>query len=281
MQILFLADLHLGVYSINGALRQIEAMLRESVAEVIVVAGDICLLQKSSEYLPRLKSLAPEKTWAICLGNHDYWIDDRPPKTLAQIRRDYWIPACRKSGITLLDESNLVLEEIIITGGYGHYDLGMRIEGLVEGGIEPTLAHYHSGIPPSGRVTWNDFHYFKAEPLAQIADEERRAIVNRLDVAISTGQRVIVATHGIPFVELNGHEPSFLNAYNGNAALGQEIVARSAEIELLVCGHTHRQIRDDVRHGLRCLNIGSDYGVVRGVLYDTQTKLLTWLGAAV
>jgi len=65
----------------------------------------------------------------------------------------------------------------------------------------------------------------------------------------------------------------------GTAAVAA-LERHAAQIDLVACGHTHVKVEERSIAGLPvCLNVGSDYGVMRGVIFDTQRKALDWVGA--
>jgi len=37
-------------------------------------------------------------------------------------------------------------------------------------------------------------------------------------------------------------------------------------------------VREQILHGIRCLNVGADYGQFRGVVYNTANKIIRWVG---
>jgi hypothetical protein len=92
-----------------------------------------------------------------------------------------------------------------------------------------------------------------------------------------------MAVHTCPWRELNGHPISggvqdLLNAYSGNSLVGAELAKRAAAIEFLMCGHTHLPVREQKLSGIRALNVGTDYGYFRGVIYDTADQSVRWIG---
>jgi len=48
-----------------------------------------------------------------------------------------------------------------------------------------------------------------------------------------------------------------------------------------MCGHTHMPVRERVLHRITSLNVGADYGRFRGVIYDSDSKQIRWVGEPV
>ena len=44
-----------------------------------------------------------------------------------------------------------------------------------------------------------------------------------------------------------------------------------------MCGHTHYRVKEQLIHGIPSLNVGADYGIFRGVIYDLETKGIRWV----
>ena len=60
-----------------------------------------------------------------------------------------------------------------------------------------------------------------------------------------------------------------------------EVEKRAASIDFLMCGHTHMPVSERDICGIPCLNVGADYGIFRGVIYDTLAKSIRWVGEPV
>jgi hypothetical protein len=132
---------------------------------------------------------------------------------------------------------------------------------------------------------WNDFRCIPncGTRVRAEAIEQAKGIAKRMDQAISGGKRLLVAVHTCPWRELNGHplrgnEQDILSAYSGNSQVGKAMEKRNKHIDLLVCGHTHMPVREQVLHGIWSLNVGADYGRFRGVVYDTAARSIRWIG---
>ncbi|MFQ3577665.1 MAG: hypothetical protein SNJ52_01465 [Verrucomicrobiia bacterium] len=222
----------------------------------------------------------------IALGNHDFWLDSTGHarfSNLGQVVTRYWREPTRDVGAVLLDMENADLGDLCIVGGYGHFDLGHAEPNLRVSGREVTEDIYLSG--GMNGLFWNDFRCIpncgtrvRAESI-----EQATGLATRMDQAMAQGKRILAAVHTCPWRELNGHPLrgtalDILSAYSGNSRIGTEIAQRADYVDLVVCGHTHMPVKERNLHGIPSLNIGTDYGIFRGVIYDTEAKSVRWIG---
>ena len=294
MKILFTADLHLNslARSPRTGLTAMDAFT-EMVAlenpEAVVVAGDIGAPVGAARYLGAIRKAVGDRVLAVTLGNHDFWIDTlaHPQfSCLDKIVTQFWREPARDIGAVLLDRENADLGDCVIVGGYGHFDLGLAEPNLNVSGILVTERIYLSG--GINGLFWNDFRYIPncGTSVHAEAREQAAGIAARMDKAIAAGKRLLVATHTCPWRELNGHplrgnESDILSAYSGNSLVGTELEKRAASVEFLMCGHTHMPVREREIHGIAALNVGADYGIFRGVVYDTANRQIQWIGEPV
>jgi len=282
IRILITADLHLNIEKIDGlpVLDQIRRAIKQTQADVCVVAGDIGTADQAARWVSSLKEATAGTKIVLCLGNHDHWIDwmSWPDYGSPQaVREKIWQPVVSAAGVKCLDFENVELDKIVITGGYGHYDLGMRDPSLSADGKKAGIEDYLAGT--FGGVTWNDMSNIPnaSDILYQEAQQQADSILARLDLAVATGKPVLLITHTLPFPELNAHlhQPPtplhFFNAYAGNTALSKRLPAYASQICLAVCGHTHAVVPLGKIHGIPCLNIGSDYGKLRFAVFETAS----------
>lgn len=291
MRILFTADLHLNIPARNPRTgRTAFDVFAEHIAsenpDVVVVAGDIGSSAQASQHLAAIRNVAGDRALAIALGNHDFWVDrmgHAQYSTLDQVVTRFWREPTRDVDAILLDSENLDLGGLAIVGGYGHFDLGFAEPNLHVRGKRITEDIYLSeGL---NGLFWNDFRYIpncgtsvQSESHAQAA-----GIAVRMDSAIAAGKRVLLAIHTCPWRELNGHplrgdEADILSAYSGNSLVGKEIEKRAASVDFLMCGHTHMPVREHLCCGIPSLNVGADYGRFRGVIYESESKVIRWIG---
>ena len=291
MKILFTADLHLNIQSRSRQTGRTSfdlfaELVNKEDPQVVVVAGDIGIPALAGQHLAAIRKVVGDRILAVALGNHDFWangVQPSPFNTLDQIVTHFWQEPVREAGAVLLDRENLDLGEIVIVGGYGHFDLGLAHPDLKVTGVRITEEIYLAGGIHG--VYWNDFIRIPncATSVQAEAREQAAGIASRLDQAIKGRKRILVATHTCPWGELNGHprignESDLFTAYCGNSLLGTELKRRAESVEFLMCGHTHMAVKERVLHGIRCLNVGADYGVFRGVIYQTDTQEIQWIG---
>ena len=291
MNILLTSDLHLNIPERSRRTGHTTfSAFAESIArenpDAVVVAGDIGIPDKAGEHLVALRRVVGNRPLAFCVGNHDLWVS--PGRhgefgAIVDVVARFWREPAGDVGAVLLDEENADFGDVIISGGYGHFDLGHAIPNLCVGGMLVTERIYLSG--GMGGLRWRDFEYIPncGSRLQADAREQAKSIAIRLDQAIATGKRVLATMHTCPWPELNGHPASgnvtdILAAYGGNSLLGAELEKSAASIEWLMCGHTHMPVRERILHGTRALNVGTDYGYYRGVIYDTDDHSVRWVG---
>jgi len=290
-EILFTADLHLNIDATNPrsgctAMEDFAQTILREKPDVVVVAGDIGAAGHAARHLTEIRNAVGDRPLAITLGNHDFWLSSighAQFSHLDQVVTRFWREPARDLDIVLLDHENLDLGETVVAGCYGHFDLGHAEPGLHVGGVEVTEDIYLSGGMDG--LFWNDFCFIPncATGIREEAKEQAEGLAARMDAAIAAGKRLLLATHTCPWRELNGHPlrgdaSDILSAYTGNCLLGKEIERRAGHVGFLVCGHTHVPVQEQDLHGIRCLNVGADYGRFRGVIYDADTRLIRWVG---
>jgi predicted phosphodiesterase len=292
MKILFTSDLH---FNISGRkmMDRLQEALREEAPDVLVIAGDLMTADKAwhlDDIKEDLDSVGGHFTTAFCLGNHDLWLppeEHAPHRTFQSIIDRYWTPLAERNGMILLDQKNLDLGTHVLVGGYGHFDLGHAFPGLTIDGKLVTEEHYLKG--GWNFSSWNDFRRIpRLKSRYRIeAQLQAEGLARRMDEAIQLGKRLLVATHTLPWQELNGYpyvggkEEDMFRAYSGNSLLGSEVAARAEHIDYLVCGHTHKHVPESVLHGVRSINLGGDYGQFRGVIFDTTDLSSRMIGPPV
>ncbi len=268
-------------------LNQLRIILSGTVVDAVVVAGDLAVPRMAGNAIQEFRSVVGDLPLAVCLGNHDFWLERgeaNDSRTLDDIRDRYWVGPCRESDVVLLDRENLELSEAVVVGGYGHFDLGMAVEGLKIDGRLVTREDYLRG--GWGRTSWNDFIMIPncAERVDQESTNEADGLRDRLLIAGRRGPRLVAAMHTIPWMGLNGHpqrqgERDIFHAYSGNTKVGAVLEEHADQIDLVVCGHTHRKVAERPMGGIPlCLNIGTDYGMLRGVVFDTASGSVEWVG---
>jgi Icc-related predicted phosphoesterase len=287
MKILFTADLHLLPTTQNYTLSKIREWITSARPDALVVAGDLSSAQRAEETLRILRGCFPSGPMAVCLGNHDFWVDDavrRECGSLPDVINRFWEPAAKAFDVALLDNENLSLSGVTIVGGYGHYDLGFAVPGLVYDGVAVTEADYLRGAPPSGSaMRWSDFRFMpNGRHPRETATDQVAGVRQRL-AEVSRSQAIVVL-HTPPFEVLLGVPPlteyppdatpsvyAFFRAYLGNRSMGDLLREVCDNVAAVVCGHTHRPAGPVYLNGTQTvgINIGGDYGVPRAAVYRT------------
>ena len=288
MRILFTADLHLLRATREGILKSVRAWISHFRPDGVVIAGDIASAAQASNALSEIRRCVPNEPIAICLGNHDFWLHEEARNecdSLSAVVDRYWVPAAQASGICLLDCENFRIGTVTIVGGYGHYDLGFALPGLAYRGVAVTEEDYIRGCPSlDNPLRWRDFQLMPGSLHPRtVAIEQIRAVTARIRAVGDSP--LIVVLHTPPFEELlgisvtthDGSPPSqyaFFRAYLGNRAMGDALRNLKKRFLAVVCGHTHRPAGPAKMHGTIGVNIGSDYGHPRAVLYSFETGTL-------
>ena len=288
MRILFTADLHLLRATREGILKSVRAWISLFRPDGLVIAGDIASAAQASDALGEIRRCVPDQPIAVCLGNHDFWLHEEARNecdSLSAVIDRYWVPAAQASDIGLLDRENFRIGAVTIVGGYGHYDLGFALPGLAYRGVAVTEEDYIRGCPSlDNPLRWRDFQLMPGSLHPRtVAIEQIRAVTARIRAVGDSP--LIVVLHTPPFEELlgisvtthDGSPPSqyaFFRAYLGNRAMGDALRNLKKRFLAVVCGHTHRPAGPAKMHGTIGVNIGSDYGHPRAVLYSFETGTL-------
>ena len=285
VKILLTADLHLLRATREQTLGILASWVDRLHPDVLVVAGDVASAAQAVEALLALRRIFSQGWLAICLGNHDFWMHDDARQryaTLDQAVEDYWLPAARRTDVVLLDRDNLNLPDLCLVGGYGHYDLGFAVPDLAYGDLKVSEADYlRGGCPEVPGMRWRDFQLMppaiqaalREVSAAQVAGFERRLVQTGL-------KPVLAVTHTAPFQELLGVSPlavgtppparAFFRAYLGNRGMGVMLRRHLHRLRGIVCGHTHRPAGPLEINGVPAVNVGSDYGAPKAVVYEVQ-----------
>ena len=210
----------------------------------------------------------PVKNIAFCAGNHDIW-NNRGLDSW-EIFTERLKDIADDSGLTYLESENLYTEELAIVGTMGHYDYSLATKGLEVNGIKVEEDHYETKILPGYKAPlWNDAKYIHWPYGDKEACENIcSAFDKRLDEAIKKRDRIIVATHTVPILEMNSHHykekpvSNFLNAFSGTTRLGEIILSHANKGKAIKAfsGHTHLAAGPVSISGVEFQNIGSDYG---------------------
>lgn len=280
-KVLLTADLHLDdTETKTHTLAEIRRAVAEHQPDILVVAGNIGTPLQAAQWLKELKTAAVTTPVAFCLGRQDHWL--RPDlwtkySTPASVREKLWSPAVRETGVTCLDFQNAEIPGLVITGGYGHFDLKFSDTSLRMDDQPVTHDDYLAGS--CSGLEWKDMSCipFAADTLLEEAKIQAAGIGHRLSEAASTGQPILLVTGTAPFWEWSGHSNTpgsimnFFRAYAGNSLLQPEIVPYAKSIRAAVCGYSHAPIAPITVSGIPGTNLGQGRREVRFMIFETET----------
>lgn len=275
MRVLAVADLHWNLAKSRPSAEALVARVNAERFDVLLMVGDAGVADDDS--IERcLRAFTFDGPRLFVPGNHELWshrrgvdlLDDELPRR---------VEAC---GWRWLPREPFVVDGLGIVGSIGWYDYAFAVPEL---GIDPAfyaaklspgavlrleepaeLVRLAMDAPPRARQTvarWNDGRLARV-PCAdeELVARECARLAAQLD-ALRGCERVIAATHTVPFAELmpapRGGTGDFAWAYLGSPRLG-ETIARFPNVRHVVCGHSHSHA--DVRIGhIHAINIGAGY----------------------
>lgn len=287
MKILLTADTHLLKATAKKTLELLRQWVVNQRPDCLVIAGDLSSAAHADRTLEQFRAAFPDGPIAVCLGNHDFWLHDDVRsqfRSLEQVVEHFWAPAAKRFDVTLLDVENWVSDEVTIVGGYGHYDLGFAVPDLAYAGVQVTQQDYLAGHPRVGTaLRWRDNQFMPpALDIQTLAEKQVKDLSGRLQAAKDSP--ILAVLHTAPFEDLLGivkladlrlHDPlseyAFFRAYLGNRAMGDLLLQFRKQLVGVVCGHTHRAAGPLDVGGVAGINIGSDYGDLKGAIYLSDT----------
>jgi len=222
-----------------AALGQIRAAVGRARPDLLVIAGNVGDPRQAERWLQALREAAGDVPVAICLGHRDHWW---PPEqwekvpSAAAVREKFWRPACETTGVRCLDYGNADLGDLIVTGGYGHFDRP----------CEETR-----GIP------------HEISSVQEEAARQAAGILTRLEQAQKTGKPIVLATY-VPALAGGGNGA---DKAAGNLFLGEGLEVCVDGIVLAVHGHGSAPSRATVR-GIPCAGVGGEAGKLSFVRFS-------------
>jgi len=287
VKILVTADTHLLKATERKTLELLRQWVVDQRPDCLVVAGDLSSAAHAEHTLEQFRASFPSGPIVVCLGNHDFWLHDVVRSqfhSLEQVIEHFWIPAAKRFDVTLLDVQSWASNDLTIVGGYGHYDLGFAVPDLAYEGVQVAHQDYLAGHPRVGTaLRWRDNQFMPAAlDIQALAAKQVNDLRQRLEAAKDS--RVLAVLHTAPFEDLLGivkladrppldppSEYAFFRAYLGNRAMGDLLLQFRQQLVGVVCGHTHRAAGPLDVGGVTGINIGSDYGDLKGALYFSDT----------
>jgi len=249
MRVASVSDLHLDHSDNRGLMPALAAEVHRGEADLVVIAGDVSHARAWIDRAIRAFQVVAPKV-AYLPGNHDLWM----PRRALQDGGDTWHRYRRELRDLTTELGAIYLPSepyrdgpVAIVGTCGWYDHGFLLEehrGLLDGDArrEKRLDRYQ----------WSDAHFVRFRDAsgttmddAAVLDVMLDELETQLDVVQTdpTIERVMVATHHLPFEELvlrTGTLPwEFFNAFMGSPRLG-ELILRYDKVTSVLYGHTHR-----------------------------------------
>lgn len=234
MKIAFISDIHLNISAEHPVLETLSSIVRDSKADVLVIAGDIAENYHETisavEYLNRSTC----RTYYVP-GNHDLWRVPGEELSNDDIYRVY-----AEDGNCLIDNSVPLDKDTILIGDVGWYDYSLALENFP---LEELNAMKRNGRvwQDSFRNTFTKDNFRKTEYM-----------LNKLEAQLMKYRDVpnkIVVTHMIPIKEFSVpaemKDWSYFNAFLGSLRF-RDLFERYGAV-LSVSGHVH--YRKQVVHG--------------------------------
>jgi Icc-related predicted phosphoesterase len=276
MRILTTADLHYNQPKSRALADALIDEINAIEADVLLVVGDTATSEGDAleRCLSRFQFAGPK---LIVAGNHDLWTHEADSY---RIFTEDLPKRVRALGWQWLEEEPLVIGDVGIAGSVGWYDYSFAWPALgiprrfYEAKISPGAAERFSEFVSLFErkddlsqhaqeivARWNDGRYAKLGRSDEQFLEELLTKLKRQLEEISRVQRVIVATHCVPFAELlpptGRAQWDFARAYLGSARIG-ELVQSFPNVSHMVCGHSHFPVECTIGH-IQAINIGSGY----------------------
>ena len=275
MRVLAVADLHRNVAKSRPSAEALAARVNAERFDALLMIGDAGVADDDS-IESCLRAFTFDGPKLFVPGNHELW-SHRNGVDLLEDELPRRVEAC---GWRWLPREPFLLDGLAIVGSIGWYDYAFAVPAL---GIDdafytakvspgavlqledpPDLVPLARAASPRARGTvarWNDGRLAKVPCAdAELVARECARLSAQLE-SVRGADRVIVATHTVPFAELmpppRGTPADFAWAYLGSPRLG-ETIARFANVRHVLCGHSHSHA--DVRIGpIHAINIGAGY----------------------
>lgn len=255
MRVLCLSDLHFKVLDRDIAAKRLPMLALDVRKVVLETRPDLIVLTGDTLHPMALRSLS-----ALCsllfpaslpvlvtLGNHEFW-GRRFEETLEALH-DQLLPA---DNVHFLDICGSFLY-----GGYNFVGGTLFYDG--------SLRYRQSqAITP-----WNGWNDHFVVDLVRRYREINQYFVEHIKRAMIPGMATVLCTHHVPHQAfLGGFPPNHYNFYSGMRDLPSELPFASGKTNGLICGHTHYRMIGELVPGFMCVNVGSDYGILRHYLLE-------------
>lgn len=266
MRLAFTSDLHTDAHPANRQVwQEMAAILRDVQPDVFICCGDVSAdARQFGLTLFALDGLACPKL--LVPGNHDVWIQnpDWVRRGITSQQKYYrLLPAlCREAGFHPLWLEPYVLEDIAFCGSMGWYDYSLRNHAL-----DVQISRHDYRCKRFQDRRWNDGRFVhwhpsqEGETSPQPLDDEAltahmvQELRQQLRRAQHLASRIVAVTHMLPFQAMMRYSQEaggdYFGAFMGSALLG-DLLQSVPAVELVLSGHTHRQLSVQVGPILAC-----------------------------
>ena len=237
IKILATADLHID-YSNSDQIRTLKKQVVREQPDVILIAGDVHDCRDLNPYKD-LGRLSKDIPIIFCLGNHEFAyrsVED----TLS-----YYSKTVKPANVHCLDVCGYVdVGDVRIVGNVLWYDGSLSNRADVDDYLKKV------------DDTWLDDTIRNFDPL-----KEHRKCVDQIKNALDGYKgKSILLTHTVPHHALNRfctiNPSSVYNIYSGVYDLFK---SESIDVNMAICGHTHKPATYYYNNKIECTNIGNDY----------------------
>jgi predicted phosphohydrolase len=219
-------------------------VFQEIEPDAVILCGDLspypkdmrAVLQEFGLKLPNCRKL-------FVSGNHDIWLDEEGPGASSAKKQALISEMCAETGFHHLDREALLVDHVGFCGTIGWYDYSFRDEtyGL-------PIEEYRK--KRCGKEVWMDLHLAHwGRPDEEVARACEESLKNQIESVRAKCEKIIVATHHVPFrecVRYEGRLPwDYFSSFMGSAGLGK-ICLQEAKVSHVLFGHTHFQMKVEV-----------------------------------
>ena len=271
MKLLILADLHYNDYNYTSEGKKQELEKITDNLDAVVLCGDNAEVDSGFQNHNKLFRFLRKKfscPIGFVAGNHDLWTKEigvDSEKALYEV-----FPKLAKTyEISYLETEIMNVEDMRITGTYGHYDYSFFVP---DRGIKMKDIKNAQVILPGLRFTYNDKKRMQlgksdAKLSGQLIESFEKRLKNY------DPKRMITVSHTIPDLALVGRavrdsRSVFLSAYSGSVKLRKALERYSPTRHF--CGHTHLPAQARIGKTM-AINVGSDYKLLRYGILNTKS----------
>lgn len=233
MKFRIISDLHLNELDEQYTLPS----LSTDKETILIIAGDLCHLDKPDIFLPFLKDVSNRfKEVFIIEGNHEFWNSN--------IDNVSYVDIIDKNNLKNVNSNRLILNDkkIAIIGrtlwtNFDDYNPITEIKSLIrlQDFEKIRIGHKNRQI--------------RVKDIEAIHEQEKSTLFDEIDEYIKDGFKIIAVSHHHP--SLKSLSPKYGNFHGFNHDLATNIenkIKKRPEIEYWCCGHIHGYMEYDINH---------------------------------